>query len=158
MSEPRFKMGRVGGLTPPTGLAQALRDFDPELELEWNWREQLWMVVQHVRRRQYVGEYENMSLFEIAPRKVPVLYVTDTHTPDHRIIHQLQKQRYFTKKGRLNRQVKKMKDEKKRKDDALYNKFEKAREAVDDMTPLLRKAGFGGKSSLVAPKKGWELS
>ena len=51
-----------------------------------------------------------------------------------------------------------MKDEKKRKDDALYNKFEKAREAVDDMTPLLRKAGFGGKSSLVAPKKGWELS
>lgn len=150
-------MGRVGGLRPPDNIARSLREFDPDLSLRWSFDDQCWIVVQKTRRKHHVGKLRGSDFFEIRDVDVPVLYLNDWYELDHRIIDELQKRSFQTRKERLEYRRRQMAEEKRGRQAAVKEKYEPARERIYDACSELRSRGFAGSSPSVAPKGGWTL-
>ena len=157
MALEKIKMGRVGGLRPPDNIARALRDFDPDLFLRWSFDDQCWTVVQKTRRKRFVGKLRGSDLFEIRDVEVPVLYLNDWYDLDHRIINELQKRRFRSKKERQEYQLRQLSEAKKASRKAAEQKFEPARERLYNACSELRSKGFAGSGPRVAPIGGWNV-
>jgi hypothetical protein len=138
-------MGRVGDRVPPPGLVSDLESFDPDLRLRWNRKEQCWIVVQVVRRVHQVGEFKSGMLSQVKETERPVLYLSELKgEPDRRILPQLYRQVLGDRRARLERvrlRAKEKKDaEKKRTDE----RFEPAREGMENAAYELRAKGLCG--------------
>jgi hypothetical protein len=144
MPEPRIKMGRVGDRTPPPGLVKDLKGFDPALRLNWSVGDQCWVIAQKVKRNQYVGEWNGITLSETREEDRVVLYLTDVQgEPDRRIFPQLYRQRIHDRAARKARMQQKQADQNKAKKDRMEKEFDPARERMENSYYDLRSKGFG---------------
>ena len=104
-------MGMVGGLRAPREFEKALRDFDPDLSVRWDYHSQAWMITQRVRRCRHVGEADGMRVSAVEDVEFPVMNITNfPGALDSRIIKSLQEERAVTLREYEKLLVKRQKD------------------------------------------------
>ena len=136
-------IGRVGELSPPPGLVEDLRSFDPDLRLAWRSNDQCWSVVQRVRRTRGAGEWAGGDLNEVYSIDRPVLYLTEHEgEPDRRIFPALRRQRAMDRRQRLERLARRSREEKEAKEKRTKDSLEPMKERMESAYYGLRSQGF----------------
>ena len=108
-----ISMGMVGGLRPPQEFARVLREFDPDLEAEWNYASQSWWITQTVKRCRPVGTADGIHLSCVDDVKVPVMQISSfPGALDSRILAMLEKERAVTLKEYEKLLIQRQKDKK----------------------------------------------
>ena len=119
-------IGRVGELSPPPGLVEDLRSFDPDLRLAWRSNDQCWSVVQRVRRTRGAGEWAGGDLNEVYSIDRPAL----------------RRQRAMDRRQRLERLARRSREEKEAKEKRTKDSLEPMKERMESAYYGLRSQGF----------------